>query len=45
MEKYFEIVDTDYTHRQKSFYRVIVGKGEQKFFVFMTNPIFVSSIE
>lgn len=44
-ENYFEIEDAEYTHRRKSFYRVIIGKGEQKFFVFMTNPIFVSSIE
>lgn len=44
-ENYFEIEDTSYSYRQKSFYRVIIGKGEQKFFIFMTNPIFVSSIE
>lgn len=44
-ENYFEIEDLDYSHRQTSFYRVIIAKGEKNFFIFMTNPIFVSSME
>ncbi|MCC7431462.1 hypothetical protein IT568_11505 [bacterium] len=38
-----EFVEKDYSPRQKSYYRIIISKGRNKFFVFMTNPIFVET--